>query len=222
MTLKERYEKLYSGVIYDTMYNDIRYPKHFVLHRSIKPAWKINKPLFGHAFTVTGQIENNENDIDDTMRIRMLYKMTPGCIQIIDSHHNYDIALFGDISGKLAKKFGCMGAVIDGCTRDLDIIEKDKFPLFCRGSQPDDAYSKWGIKAYQVPIYIPGICERTVEILPNDYIFGDGDGVIVIPRYLAEDVCRLAEERVKKENAIREKIDSTDNIQKLYDEFGRW
>lgn len=221
MTLKERYEKLYGGVIYDTMHHDIKYSQPYVLDQSIKPAWKMNKPLFGHAFTCTGHMEYHEKDIDDTMRIKMLSKMSPGCIQIMDTNSNYNFALYGDISGKLAKKFGCIGAVIDGNTRDLDILERDRFPIFCRGSQPDDAYGVWGIKAYQTTISMAGIHGR-VSIEPNDYIFGDSDGVIVIPQHLADLVCKLAEERAYKENLIRKKIDNTDDIQKLYDEFGRW
>lgn len=221
ITLKERYEKLYGGVIYDTMKHDIKYPQPFVLHQSIKPAWKMNKPLFGHAFTVCGHIEYREEDMNDTNRIKMLKEMSPGCIQIMDTNGNNDIALFGDISGKLAHKFGCIGAVIDGNTRDLGIIEKDQFPLFCRGSQPDDAYGIWGIKNFQITIAISGIHGR-VLINPNDYIFGDQDGVIIIPYEAVEDVCSLAEERVKKENLIRDHIDDTDDIQQLYDALGWW
>jgi len=221
MTLKERYEKLYGGVIYDTMYHDIRYSKPFVLDQGIKPAWNLPCVMFGHAFTCKGHIEYHEEDIDDTMRIKMLKGMTPGCIQVMDTNSNYNIALFGDISAKLAKKFGAVGAVIDGNTRDLSIIESDGFPLFCRGSQPDNAYGIWGIKAFQVPISVAGIHGR-VTIEPGDYIFSDRDGVIVIPKYLIYAVCKLAEERVKKENLIRKRIDETDDIQQIYDEFGSW
>ena len=219
--LKEWYEKLYSGIIYDTMIHDIKWHAPFVLSSKIKPAWNMGKPLFGHAFTVLGHIEYRKEDIDDTKRIKMLYEMTPGCIQIMDTNANYSIALFGDISAKLARKFGCAGAVIDGNTRDLGIIEEDQFPLFCRGSQPDDAYGIWGIKKWQVPIQIDGIHGR-VEIMPNDYIFGDKDGVIVIPRDIINDVCELAEKRAEKENVIRKKIDETDNILEIYNEFGAW
>jgi regulator of RNase E activity RraA len=221
MELKKRYKVLYSGVIYDTMYYDIKWDQPFTLHQAIKPAWNIPYPIFGHAFTVRGHVEYHEKDINDTLRIEMLKKMTPGCIQVMDTNSNYDIALFGDISGKLAKKFGCIGAVIDGNTRDLSIIEKDGFPVFCRSAQPDNAYGIWGIKEYQCPISMSGIHGR-VTIRPDDYIFGDPDGIIVIPNHLAHYVCQLAEKRVIKEDIIRKRIDETDDIQKLYDEYGSW
>jgi len=59
-------------------------------------------------------------------------------------------------------------------------------------------------------------------VLPGDYVFGDPDGVLVIPRDLAEDVCRLAEERLARENMVRDRLKGATDIQQLYDEIGRW
>lgn len=221
--LHDRYKKLYCGVVYDAMCFDIKYSKPFVVHKSIKPAWKIRdeQVLFGHAFTCKGQVVQHKDDIDDTIRIKMFNEFTEGCVQVIDTGHDDSVAHFGDISAKIARKFGCVGAVVDGNTRDLRIIENDQFVVFCRGIQPVDAFGKWQIVQYQCDIKLRGI-HGEVVVSPNDYIFGDPDGLIVISKNLVEDVCKLAEKRLEQENLVRERLKNTENIQQLYKEIGRW
>ena len=221
--LRERYERLYCGIIYDTICFDIKYPKPFVVDKMIKPAWKLphNKVLFGHIFTCKGQLVLNDRDIDDTIRIKMFSEFTEGCVQVIDTDGDDTVAHFGDISGKIAKKFGCVGVVVDGNTRDVRIIENDQFPIFCRGAQPVDAYGKWQVVEYQTDITLSGI-QGKISVSPDDYIFGDPDGVIVIPNALVEEVCELAEKRLARENMIRERLKDSTDIQKLSDEIGRW
>lgn len=223
MNLKEKYEKLYCGVIYDAMYFDIKYSKPFVVNKAIKPIWKLldKQVLFGHAFTCKGQLVHHERDIDDTIRIKMFSEFTEGCVQVIDTDEDDTVAHFGDISGKIARKFGCVGVVVDGYTRDVFFLEKDHFPIFCRGVQPVDAYGKWQIVEYQTDITLSGTHGK-ISVSPNDYIFGDPDGVLVIPNHLVEEICELAEKRLVRENMIRERLNSSTDMQELYDEIGRW
>jgi 4-hydroxy-4-methyl-2-oxoglutarate aldolase len=221
--LRERFERLYCGVIYDAMCFDVGHSKPFVVDKAIKPAWKLQsgQSLFGHAFTCKGQRVFHEHEIDDKVRISMFREFSEGCIQVIDTGGDDTVAHFGDISGKIARKFGCRGAIVDGNTRDICWLEEDQFPLFCRGILPIDAYGKWQIVAYQVDIFLSGI-QGGIVVSPNDYIYADPDGVLVIPSHLAEEVCSLAEARLSREDLIREKLKTISNIQKLYDEIGRW
>jgi regulator of RNase E activity RraA len=62
----------------------------------------------------------------------------------------------------------------------------------------------------------------SITVTPNDFLFCDGDGVLVIENNLVEDVLRLAEERNNRENLVRQEILNTNNIQALYDRIGRW
>ena len=223
MDLRSRFEKLYCGVIYDALTFDIKYPKPFVVDKAIIPQWdrENSQVLFGHAFTCKGRRVLHPEDIDDKIRIKMFRDFTDGCIQVIDTDGDNTVAHFGDISAKIAKEFGCRGAVIDGYTRDLKLIARDQFPIFCRGTFPVDAYRKWQIVQFQIDIILAGV-DGQVTVLPGDYVFGDPDGVLVIPRDLAEDVCRLAEERLARENMVRDRLKGATDIQQLYDEIGRW
>ena len=163
----------------------------------------------------------DQEHIDDTIRIKMFQKFYQGCVQVISSGGYREVAEFGDISGKIARKFGAVGAVVDAPTRDIKLIEEDGFKLFSDGVQCTDAYGKWQITEYEVPITMPGI-HGTVEIRPGDYIFGDPDGVLVIRKEIVLDVLKLAEKRLASENIVREEIYKTNDIQELYDRVGRW
>lgn len=223
MGLKERFDRLYGGVVYDAMRFDIQWPRPFVLDHTIKPAWRMpaGEVLFGPAFTCKGERVQDDRHIDDTVRIRMFRSFTRGCVQVIDTGEDRSVAHFGDISGKIARKFGAVGAVVDGFTRDVRILEEDRFPVFCRGVQPIDAFGRWQIVVYGEPVTLTGP-EGRVIVNPGDYVFGDPDGVIVLPREVAEEVCTIAEGRLSREDTVRRRLAETEDIQALYDEIGRW
>ncbi len=223
MDLHRRFSRLYLGVVYDAMRFDLRVDGAFVVHREIKPSWPLapDEVLFGQAFTCRGARVLEPDHIDDTIRIRMFRDFTPGSVQVIDTGGDEAVAHFGDISGKLARKFGARGAVIDGYTRDARILHQDRFPVFCRGAQPTDAYGRWQIVAWNEPVLLPG-SEGVVRVSPGDYVFGDADGVLVIPHKLGEEVCAPSEARFVREDEVRAELEATDDIQGLYDRIGRW
>lgn len=219
--LTERAKKLYAGVIYDTMVFDLKINKNFMLRKEVKPCWNFSEVLFGPAFTCKGERVLDQEHIDDTIRLKMFQHFYDGCVQVISSGGYREVAEFGDISGKIAHKFGAVGAVVDAPTRDAKLIEQDGFMLFSDGVQCTDAYGKWQITEFEVSVIMPGI-HGNVEINPGDYIFGDPDGVLVIPKNLIEKVISGAEERLKRENFVREEIYNTNDILELNNRVGRW
>ena len=223
MTLLERYARLYAGVLYDAMCFDVRHPHPFVLHRAIKPVWapEQGRAVCGPAFTCRGERVRDPGHLDDEVRLRMFAAFTPGCLQVIDTDGDDTVAHFGDISGKFARRAGAVAAVIDGYTRDARLLEEDRFPVFCRGTQPIDAFGRWQIVEYQVPITLEGADGR-VPVAPGDLVFGDPDGVLIIPRALEESVCALAEERLGREDEVRRRLLGPEDVVALYQEIGRW
>lgn len=219
--LVERYKRLYSGVIYDTMTFDLKVKKNFLVRKEVKPCWSFTEVLFGPAFTCKGERVLDMEHIDDTVRLKMFQEFYDGCVQVIASGGYREVAEFGDISGKIARKFGAVGAVVDAPTRDVKLIEQDGFMLFSDGVQCTDAYGKWQITEFEVPIVMPGI-HGLVEINPGDYIFGDPDGVIVIPKSIVNEVLEGAEKRLERENLVRQEIYNTNDILELNNKVGRW
>jgi len=202
---------------------DIGYKKPFVLHQNVK---SINNPkptIFGHAFTCKGQKILHPEDMDDSIRIEMFREFTPGCIQVLESDGEKSVALFGDVSAMIAKKFGAIGAVVDAPTRDADYIDKLNFPLFCRGIQPCSALYVWQITEYQTAITMDGIHGK-VKIAPNDYIFGDRDGVLVIPAELVHETLVYAQKRMADEDEVRRQVAeaSVEDLLKMKDDVVIW
>ena len=157
INLTGRARKLYAGVIYDTMVFDLKIKKNFMLRKEVKPCWNFSEVLFGPAFTCKGEKVLDQEHIDDTVRLKMFQKFYDGCVQVISSGGYREVAEFGDISGKIARKFGAVGAVVDAPTRDVKLIEQDSFMLFSDGVQCTDAYGKWQITEFEVPVIMPGI-----------------------------------------------------------------
>jgi regulator of RNase E activity RraA len=217
----EQFKQLYNGVVYDTMTFDLKVKKPFMLRKEIKPMWDFSEVIFGPAFTCKGERVLDESHIDDTVRIKMFKQFYQGCVQVISSGGYRDVAQFGDISGKLARKFGAVGAVLDAPTRDIKLIRDDKFPIFADGIQSTDAYGKWQITEFEVPIIMPGI-HGDVEINSGDFVFGDPDGVLIIPKAIVSDVLELAQKRMIQEDLVRQDIINVTNIQDMYDKRGRW
>ena len=215
------FKELYCGVVYDALTFDLKVKEPFLLRKEIKPSWGFSEVMFGPAFTCRGERVLDEKHIDDTVRLKMFQEFYQGCVQVISSGGYRDVAEFGDISGKIARKFGAVGAVIDAPTRDIKLIEADKFKLFCDGIQPTDAYGKWQITEYEVPIMFPGV-NGDVYIRPGDFIYGDPDGVLVIRKEQVEEVYKLASERLEKENLVRQEIYNTNDIVELNNRVGRW
>lgn len=217
----KRYESLYAGVIYDALVFDIGYKDPFVLDYEIKDRTYTGK-YFGRAFTCLGQKVKKLEDIDDTVRIEMFKYFPNNCVQVIDTSGDRSVAHFGDISGKLAKKFGAKCAVIDGFTRDVDILKDDNYSVFCRNSTPIDAFERWQIVDFNCNVSMPSVSGCPVKVTPEDFLFCGSDGVIVVKGELVNEVLRLAEIRSEKEALVREEIKYTSDIQGLYDRIGRW
>src|SRR5574341_80403 len=97
-----------------------------------------------------------------------------------------------------ARERGCSGAVVDGGLRDTRFILQMAFPVFCRFRCSASSIGRWEIKEWMMPITI-----GDTLISPDDFVFGDADGVVIIPKALTVEVLLRTEEIVKRENGMR-------------------
>jgi len=108
---------------------------------------------------------------------------------------------WGELLSTAARYRGCRGVVIDGFTRDTRAITEMQFPVFCRGIHPTDSLGRIEVLAHNVPI----VCGDVV-VQPGDLILADHDGVVVLPQAVAELALAAAEEKVRGENLVRQKL----------------
>jgi len=124
-------------------------------------------------------------------------------------------AVWGELASESCKRKGIAGVVINGASRDTEDIDKIGFPVFAKNKRPTAGEPK-GFGEINVPIKISG-----VEIKPGDYIVGDSDGVVVIPKERAIEVANRAMDVFEKENRIREEIRKGGTLSSVM-EIKRW
>jgi len=106
-------------------------------------------------------------------------------------------ALWGGLMSTRATHLKAAGAVLDGYIRDARDIEALGFPVFSRGLYAQDQGPRGKVIGFRTPIEIGG-----VRIAPGDLIFGDREGVLVIPREAEAEVLNRALEKVRTENRV--------------------
>jgi len=109
-------------------------------------------------------------------------------------------AVWGELATNSCLENNIEGVVIDGAIRDVVEIRKLKFPAFARIITPTAGEPK-GFGEMGVPVKVGG-----VRVFPGDWVFGDDDGVVVIPQKRAVEITNRAMDVLEKENSIRKEI----------------
>ncbi|CAN5728869.1 diguanylate cyclase [soil metagenome] len=109
----------------------------------------------------------------------------------------------GGVGGRLGKRQGELGAVVDGFVRDVGDFKEADYPIWCAGVTP--MTGKWRVQSVEIngPVLICG-----VDVNPGDVVVADDTGVCFIPRDRAEEVLAFAQRKTKSEMQQREKIDA--------------
>jgi regulator of RNase E activity RraA len=120
-----------------------------------------------------------------------------------------EYALWGELMSTRAITLGAAGAVVDGYSRDTRGILQLGFPTFSYGGYAQDQGPRGKVIDFRVPLEIGG-----VRLEPGDLLFGDLDGVCIIPRVAEEEVVRKALEKAREESvlerALREGMSATE------------
>ncbi len=148
----------------------------------------------------------------------------PGHVFVIDSRRNASAASAGGILVTRLWKRGAAGIVTDGGFRDSPEIARLPFPAYhAAPAAPTNL-----IKHHAVDLDVPIACGE-VAVYPGDVLVGDGEGVAVIPRHIAEDVAEEAFEQTAYEDFVQEQVELGRSIFGIYppapearEEFKRW
>jgi len=122
-----------------------------------------------------------------------------------------DVAPWGELASWSCKQKGIAGFVIDGAVRDVDEIRRIQFPVFARCVVPNAGEPK-GFGEINAEITCGG-----VEVRPGDWIIGDDNGVVVVPRERAYEIARRAKEVWKAEERVREEIKRGKTLSQVLD-----
>jgi regulator of RNase E activity RraA len=142
----------------------------------------------------------------DDLRPREVYICTGGSPRY---------ALWGELMSTRAIRLGSAGAVLDGFSRDTRGILGLGFPTFSRGRYAQDQGPRGKVIDFRVPVEIGG-----VRVVPGDVVFGDIDGVCIIPRDAVAETFSLALEKARGENLVRETIEAGMSSEEAFRTFG--
>ncbi len=118
-------------------------------------------------------------------------------------------AVWGELATHSCIQKKIAGVVIDGAIRDVPEIRELKFPAFARIITPTAGEPK-GLGEMGVPVEVGG-----VRVFPGDWVFGDDDGVVVIPQKRAVEITNRAMDVLERENRIRKEIKEGGTLGKI-------
>ena len=169
------------------------------------------RPLH-HAMIVVGRAMTVlEADIDDNMNTQLLEKPFGLMLEALDDLKQNEVyictgasptyALWGELMSTRAEKLGCTGAVVNGYSRDTKGVIQLNFPTFSYGGYSQDQGPRGKVIDFRTTIKL-----GEVTVKPGDIIFGDVDGVCIIPQDREEEIITKAIEKSLKENIVKLKI----------------
>lgn len=164
-----------------------------VLDSSIKPI-NASVKMIGRAFPVACVAGDN------LALHQGIYAARPGDVLVFDCQGYNQAGHLGDIMTTACKIRGLAGVVINGSCRDKEDIRASGFPVFSKGISPAGTV-KNELAKFNVEIHI-----GKVPIRPGDIIFGDCDGVVVIPQEYEDEVIDKAINKYNKEQQILQEL----------------
>ena len=208
----EAHQKLYSAVIADIL-DDLGYP-HQALDVGIRPVGR-SLPVLGTAFTVLATDVYEVPEKPYKKELEAVDKLSEGDVLVATTNGSKSSGFWGELLSTVALGRGATGAVIDGLTRDSARIMELGFPLFARGYSPLDSKGRTDVIAYDVPIECGGI-----EVRPGDLVFGDHDGVVIVPHQIVRETIDKAVEKVSSEDEVRQALENGMSAVEAYDKYG--
>ena len=208
-------KSLYGGVICDIL-DEMGY-RNQAMHHRLRPLLPDirNCGFMGRARTFEWkEIDYIDEENPYGLEIEAMDSLNKGDVVVHSTDYNSTNAPWGELMSTIAKRKGVAGCVCDSQVRDCVRIIEMNFPVYYAGIRPLDSKGRGLVIAYDVPVQ----CGE-VLVNPNDLIFADFDGIVVIPKMIEKEVIQKAEEKIHAENLSREELLKGKTLREVYNKY---
>jgi regulator of RNase E activity RraA len=171
--------------------------------------------LVGRAKTVAWAAMFHVPERPYDKEIAAVDSVAPGDVLVMAVGRSPEIVPWGELLSTAAMARGGRGAVLDGLVRDVRRIREMGLPVFCTGRRPYDSRGRGIVVDYDVPIAIDG-----VRIEPGDLVFGDADGVVIVPSRIESDALEWAWSKVDGEDRTRDALRGGQSLASVFAAHG--
>lgn len=174
-----------------------------------------NVKVFGRAKTLRLRELREGEDFKGIYEALHTYEtIVPNDIIVVENEVS-QFAYFGELNANLAIRSGASAAIIGGMTRDTVEVKKLGFPVFAKGNTCRDVRKRATVDHYNKRVTIEG-----VPVCPEDLVFGDRDGIIVIPKKNEDAVLKRAFDIIRNEKNLLIEISKGKAIGELTEDHG--
>jgi len=213
-SLTSRLAACYTGAVHDVLrmmgHDDVVLPPSI---KAIAPGTRLAGPVW----TVAGHLDRTKSRHECLLGWCTLLARAPRDHVVVCQPNNHEVALMGELSAQTLSARGVLGYVVDGGSRDTDLVLQQGFPVFCSFLTPSDIVERWIPDRYGEPVTI-----GAVTIATGDYLLGDRDGVVIVPRAIAADVTARTEEVVATESDMRRALIGGMDPIEAYNRYGKF
>ena len=212
--LAARLRACYTGAVHDVL----RMMGHERI--ALPPAIKsiaAGTRLAGPVWTVAGHIDRTKSRHECLLGWCTLLANAPRGRVVVCQPNNHEIALMGELSAQTLKARGVLGYVVDGGSRDTDLVLEQAFPVFCAFLTPADIVGRWVPDRFGEPVTIGDVTVKT-----GDFLLGDRDGVVIIPRDAVGEAIARTEDVMATESEMRNALIAGMDPVAAYNRFGKF
>jgi len=159
------------------------------------------------------EVREGENPYE--VEIALVDDLKPGDVPVLACNGpTQRIAPWGELLSTAAQARGAAGCITDGLVRDVRQIREMRFPVFHGGIGPLDTKGRARMVQRDVPVECAG-----VKVRDGDIVFGDVDGVVVIPQERAAEVLAKAKEKVAGEGRTRDELRQGRLLREVFEKY---
>ena len=214
-SLPDNWEQLFAAVLSDALdavgvINQAMSPRIRPLDEQLRMCGRARTGMYME----TAHVEPGTNPYE--LEIAIVDDLKPGDVAVFACGGSQRIAPWGSLLSTATLARGAAGCVTDGLVRDtIEIKNNLKLPVFHGGIAPLDSKGRGQIQAIDVPVICGG-----VRVCPGDLVFGDADGVVVVPQAVEAAVLEIAFDKINGEHHSMRELRAGGFLRDVYAKYG--